>query len=165
VSWLALLRSQWLANLEPRPFPHVLVPARDKGSDARGTALVVREGVLFIPAERTRLALEAVAPRGLTAPPTLEQFLHLVAHVPDGRWNALGEHLAAACDGAWLARGMTVDESSGEFLTLTGSQRADEAPPGSTRGRWALAQLQLAFTLDSNGLARREAVTSLLAPR
>jgi hypothetical protein len=92
----------------------------------------------------------------------MEEFLRLLAHLPDGRWNALGEHLARACDGAWLARGCTLDDSSGEFLTLSGTQRSDDGQADSTRGRWALAQLQLSFTLDARGLAERQRIAALL---
>lgn len=162
-SWLELLRSSWLANLEAKPHPFAICPARNRETNDAGLALVVRDGVLFLPTDRVHLALAAITPRPFAAPPSKEQFLQLLAHVPEGRWNAIGEHLARACDGAWLPRGMTIDDSSGEFLTLSGSKRSsDDEAPDSNRGRWALAQVQLSFALDSKGLAERQRISALL---
>ncbi|MFT3707423.1 MAG: hypothetical protein QM817_07120 [Archangium sp.] len=160
-SWLELLRSQWLANLEPKPRAWTFCTARNRDTNDAGLALVVRDGVLFIPTDRVHLALKALSPN-VSAPPRKEEFLKLLAHVPEGRWNALGAHLAQACDGVWLARGAEIDDSSGEFLTLKGSQRADAADANSTRGRWELAQVQLSFALDDAGLKQRAFVQSLL---
>jgi hypothetical protein len=142
LSWLELLRSPWLGQLEPAPRAFTLCKARDRDSDARGWALVVRDGVFFLPDGRLELALKALTPAVLPAPPDASRLLQVLAHLPEGRWNALGEHLARACDGRWAPRGTAVDGSSAEFLDV--------------------GAVQLSFTLDAAGIAARDLVERLL---
>lgn len=119
LSWLQLLRSQWVANLTSRPRASVLSPARERATSREGLALILTEGVFFLPSDRLGLALKAITPFALPEPPEPRQFLELLTHIPEGRWNALGNHLATACDGRWVnIADASVDASNSESVVL-----------------------------------------------
>ncbi len=154
-SWLELLRSNWLENLERKPRRHAICDAREQESDTKGHALITLDGALFIPEGRFDAVARALSTRATGDTPPLDEVLQVLTHVPEGRWNGLGEHLAAACDGAWLPReSVRTDSTSGEFIVLS---RKD--PEASTLEP---ARVQLAFPLDSKGRALREQVDALL---
>lgn len=119
LSWLELLRTPWLSNLESKPVPFALSPARDRTTNTEGVALVGREGVLFIAKSREALFLKSFTRVPLPDAPPFESVHALITHVPEGRWNGLGQHLANSCDAVWLPRSeLKLDDSSGERLVL-----------------------------------------------
>lgn len=154
-SWIELLRSNWLENLERKPRRHAICEAREQESDTKGHALLTLDGVLFIPEGRFDAVIKALSSRATSDAPPRDEVFKVLAHVPEGRWNGLGEHLAAACDGAWLPReSVRTDSTSGEFIGLS-RKDPDES-------KFKLARVQLAFPLDSKGLGLREQVDALL---
>lgn len=113
---LALLGTAWLSNLEPRPEPHALVSAIDLDTDARGTAWVSAEGLLFIPGTGEAVCA-AICPNLPGPPPELSRLALLLAHVPAGRMNGLGEELARKTASRWLPKGtLSVVPSANELL-------------------------------------------------
>jgi hypothetical protein len=102
VTWLRLLGSSWLSALESPPRAFELVDAVDDVSQTKGRALLSKEGVLFVPSERRGLLVNALATAKLLTEPSLDDLLRLIAHLPEGRWAALGEHLAKSADAIWL---------------------------------------------------------------
>ncbi len=146
--WLDLLRSPWLANLEATPLPSVRCSARDEASRQDGVAVVMKEGVLFLPAARRVDVARALAPRASNA--DLNQLLALLVHVPEGRWKALGRALADACSGVWLLRkDARVDVGHVGHLTLEGN-----APTA--------IRVRLFFELNPNERALRAQAEQLL---
>lgn len=119
VAWLELLRSTWLSNLESKPVPFALAPARDRSTNSEGVALIGREGVLFIAKSREALFMKSFTRAPLTDAPPFESVHSLITHVPEGRWNGLGQHLANTCDAVWIHKGETkLDDSSAERLLI-----------------------------------------------
>lgn len=154
-SWLELLRSNWLENLERKPRRHAICEAREEESDSKGHALLTLDGVLFIPEGRFDAVVKALSSRATSDAPSRDEVLKVLAHLPEGRWNGLGEHLASACDGAWLPReSVRTDTASGEFIGL--SRKEPDA------SKFKLARVRLAFPLDSRGRELREEVDALL---
>lgn len=129
LAWLELLRSNWLSNLESTPVPFALSPARDRTTNTEGVALIGREGVLFIAKARESLFMKSFTRAPLSDAPPFESVHALITHVPEGRWNGLGQHLAHSCDAVWLHKSeLKLDDSSAERLVvnerieLTGSR-------------------------------------------
>jgi hypothetical protein len=113
---LALMGTAWLSNLEPRPGPYALVSAIDLDTDARGTVWVGADGLLFIPGAGEAVCA-AICPNLPGPPPELSRLALLLAHVPAGRMNALGEELARKTASRWLPKGtLSVVPSANELL-------------------------------------------------
>ncbi|MDP1829780.1 MAG: hypothetical protein Q8L48_41320 [Archangium sp.] len=127
VSLLHLLKGPWLAQLESPPQKATVLEAMTEETKERGRALVSAEGLLFIPAARVDLAVKALCAEKLTAPPSIEELLVLIGHLPEGRWAALGDHLVKTADARWFPRGeVIVEESANAHLGATlrcGEQR------------------------------------------
>ncbi len=85
-AYLRALRTPLLQHLESRPTPHHIVDGQDHLS-MRGKALVMTRGVLFVPRDSTETVIDPFARIDL---PSL---LLLLAHVPEGDWAALSQHL------------------------------------------------------------------------
>jgi hypothetical protein len=127
VSLLHLLKGPWLAQLRSPPEKATVLEAMTEETKERGRALLSGEGLLFIPAARVDAAVQVLCAEKLTAPPTLEELLVLIGHLPEGRWAALGEHLVKMADARWFPKGeITVEESANAHLGATlrcGEQR------------------------------------------
>lgn len=103
VTKVRLLGSTWLSRLQSPARPFVIVDAVDDTKQAKGRALLSKEGVLFVPSERSGLLVGALATRKLPKEPTIDEVLGLIAHLPEGRWAALGEHLEKSADATWIS--------------------------------------------------------------
>lgn len=103
-SLLQLMKGPWLAGLQSPASWSVLLDAVSEVTRESGRALLSAEGVLFIPKAREPLVLAALSAEKLASPPSLDDLLQLIAHLPPGRWDALGEHLAKSADAVWLPR-------------------------------------------------------------
>lgn len=112
ITWLRLLSSPWLAALKSPASAFVLVDAVDDSSQTKGRAIISKEGVLFVPGERLKLLAKALTPERLPAEPTLDDVLRLIAHLPEGRWDELGEHLEKSADAKWIPREELVREEN-----------------------------------------------------
>ncbi len=99
---LRLLASVWLQGLQSPASAFEIVDAVDDSSQAKGRALITKEGVLFVPSERSALCVKAITPAKMPKEPRLDEVLGLIAHLPEGRWTALGDHLTKSADAIWL---------------------------------------------------------------
>jgi hypothetical protein len=104
VATLHLLRSPWLAGLESPARASVAVDAMDDASKGAGRALIAVEGVLFVPHERRALVVKALTEKKLPVEPAIDEVLGLVAHLPEGKWAAVGAHLQKSADAIWISR-------------------------------------------------------------
>lgn len=84
-----------------------------------GRALVSAEGVLFVAPPRRALLVQALTTESLPSVPSLDQVLELIAHLPEGRWAALGEHLEQRADARWFPRKDLAIEGADLRLGLT----------------------------------------------
>ena len=120
VSLLHLLKGPWLAQLQSPPEKATVLEAMSEETKERGRALLSAEGLLFIPTASSNVAVRALCVETLPAPPTLEELLVLVGHLPAGRWSALGEHLVKTADARWFPKdAVTVEESANAHLGAT----------------------------------------------
>ncbi len=131
VSTLQLLRGVWLSGLISPARAFVLLDAVQTEGTISGRALISAEGVLFIPKDRLPLAIAALTTEVLPEAPSLDELLRLIAHLPGGRWAALGAHLETSAAARWLPRKILMLEGfelrGGEWrLQLTLSQKAKE---------------------------------------
>lgn len=105
VSVLHLLRGVWLSGLRSPARPFVLVDGIEQGGNEAGRALISAEGLLFVATSRRALLVKALTREALPTAPSLDQVLELIAHLPEGRWAAMGEHLEQSADACWFPRG------------------------------------------------------------
>lgn len=121
---LLLASSSWLSGLETRPQPTVTLSAVETDGE-RGFALLSAEGVLFLRADRVDLARGALVVR-TCSPPTLERLFELIAHLPRGRWNAVGELLETRADARWFAKGeVRFERSANELIGVSVGRSRD----------------------------------------
>ena len=115
-SLLLLMKGPWLSGLQsPANWSTTLDAVGENGESGR--ALLSSEGVLFVPKSGEALVLAALTPEKLAAPPSLEDVLQLIAHLPMGRWEALGDHLMKSTDAIWLPlRELKVEDGGGAHL-------------------------------------------------
>ena len=109
---LQLLRGSWLSGLLPRPRQSVVLDAVGDVPEEPGRALITADGVLFVPHSRAGIAARVLAGEPLQKDPALDELLALLAHVPEEKWNALGEHLSLREAAVWLRRGEVIVERS-----------------------------------------------------
>ncbi len=125
VSVLRMLKSPLLSGLESPADWSVIVDAVDQETRAAGRALVSAEGVLFVPSIRGELAVKASCVEPLRAPISLDELLGLIAHLPSGRWTALGAHLTQAADAVWVPRSELIAGDRRVQLSWSGAVAED----------------------------------------
>ena len=133
VSTLHLLRGVWLSGLRSPAPPFVLVDATDERGNEAGRALISRQGLLFVATTRRALLVKALTREALPTEPSLDQVLELIAHLPEGRWAAVCEHLEQSADASWFPRGGLSLESEPQRLGVT--VRCDERAVSVTFSR------------------------------